>query len=115
MAAPFVTGVIALMLSIEPNLIVEEIKKLLVTTAIDKGEIGEDRAYGWGLINPKVLLELKVPIEPRPIIEPKPEKEPKKYSVLEVLKMIYKSKRAIQKKRKSTTKPQGAERLPVVV
>lgn len=101
MAAPFVSGVIALMLSIEPNLIIEEIRKLLVSTAIDAGETGVDNEYGWGLINPKVLLEMKTPIEPRPIVEPKPEQPEPKYTVLDVLRMIYKSKRAIQKKRKS--------------
>lgn len=64
MACPFVAGVIALMVAkrrkygsdSEPKTAKEMIKKLR-DTAIDAGPVGYDPAYGFGLINPAVLVE----------------------------------------------------------
>ena len=98
MATPFVSGVVALMLSLEPNLSVEDIRMLLVSSAIDVGEFGKDNQSGWGLIDPNNTIQPE-PEASKP--KPKPVETEEKYSVLEVLKMIYKSKRAIQRKRKS--------------
>ena len=51
MAAPHVAGVVALMREANPDLDVETIKEILMVTAVDHGELGEDNAYGWGVID----------------------------------------------------------------
>jgi subtilisin family serine protease len=50
-AAPFVTGVIALMISKYPQLTNEQIISTLRAEAEDLGETGWDQYYGWGLVN----------------------------------------------------------------
>jgi thermitase len=50
-AAPFVTGVIALMISKYPQLTNEQIIGTLITQAEDLGETGWDQYHGWGLVN----------------------------------------------------------------
>lgn len=50
MASPMVAGVIALMLSAEPNLSVNQVKNILYNTATDLGISGRDDWYGHGLI-----------------------------------------------------------------
>lgn len=54
-AAPFVSGLIALMLSDNPQLTTEEVKSNLRDYAEDLGEEGLDRYYGWGLANSNFL------------------------------------------------------------
>ncbi len=51
MAAPHVTGTVALMLQANPTLTVEQTKLLLQQTAIDRGDPGMDNTYGWGRVN----------------------------------------------------------------
>ncbi len=51
MAAPHVTGTVALMLQANPTLTVEQTKLLLQQTAVDRGDPGMDNTYGWGRIN----------------------------------------------------------------
>ena len=51
MAAPHVTGTVALMLQANPTLTVEQTKLLLQQTAIDRGDPGMDNSYGWGRVN----------------------------------------------------------------
>lgn len=50
-AAPFVAGVIALMLSKYPGLSTEDVVATLRVQAEDLGEEGWDTYYGWGLVN----------------------------------------------------------------
>jgi subtilisin family serine protease len=50
-SAPFVAGLIALILSDNPQLTAEEVKTNLRTHAEDLGEKGWDQYYGWGLAN----------------------------------------------------------------
>jgi len=50
-SAPFVVGLIALMLSDNPHLTTEEVKTKLLTYVEDLGENGWDQYYGWGLAN----------------------------------------------------------------
>ena len=50
-SAPFVAGLIALMLSDNPQLTTEEVKTELLTHVEDLGENGWDQYYGWGLAN----------------------------------------------------------------
>lgn len=64
MAAPFVSGVIALKLAYEkakktktpPDLSHDSILKQIQETAFDAGQAGFDQDYGWGLINPHCFV-----------------------------------------------------------
>jgi len=60
MAAPFVTGIVGLMLEINPKLTPAEIKDRLTKTATDIYEAGKDINSGFGLINPLVVLQALV-------------------------------------------------------
>jgi subtilisin family serine protease len=51
MAAPHLTGTVALMRQANPTLTVDQIKTLLANTAIDQGDPGMDNNYGWGRVN----------------------------------------------------------------
>jgi subtilisin family serine protease len=50
-AAPHVTGVLALLLSVNPMLTAEEAIRILADTAVDLGSRGRDNLYGYGLID----------------------------------------------------------------
>jgi major intracellular serine protease len=60
MATPVVSGVVALIISKyraeNKSLTVDEIKKLLYTTAVDVGSKGWDNRSGWGIINPMSIF-----------------------------------------------------------
>jgi subtilisin family serine protease len=51
MAGPHVAGVVALMRQANPNADVQTIKEVLMETARDLGDTGEDNTYGWGFID----------------------------------------------------------------
>ena len=51
MAGPHVSGVMALMRDADPDLDVVTMKEVLMSTAVDLGEEGEDNMYGHGLID----------------------------------------------------------------
>ena len=51
MAGPHVAGVVALMRQANPDLAVDSIKQILMRTAVDLGDFGNDNAYGWGVID----------------------------------------------------------------
>ena len=65
MSAPYISGVIALLLSREPDLSFEEIRARLAYSAYDMGEAGKDIYYGNGLLNAAALLQ----IQNTPLIE----------------------------------------------
>ncbi|TRZ87280.1 MAG: hypothetical protein D4R88_09525 [Methanosarcinales archaeon] len=50
MAAPFVSGVAALVKSKNLSMTPQEIRDLLAHNAIDLGDAGKDRRYGFGLV-----------------------------------------------------------------
>ena len=51
MAGPHVAGVVALMCAANPTLDVETIKQVLMDTALDRGDPGDDNTYGHGFID----------------------------------------------------------------
>ncbi|MBD3163096.1 MAG: S8 family serine peptidase [Candidatus Eisenbacteria bacterium] len=51
MACPHVSGAVAILRQVNPDLTVEEIKTILMETAFDRGDPGEDNAYGWGIVD----------------------------------------------------------------
>lgn len=65
MATPFITGVLALIISKHrhtkdngtPIDTPEQIREHLVRTANDKGEVGKDNFYGYGIVNPTKMME----------------------------------------------------------
>ena len=66
-AAPYVSGIIALMKQANPALTPEEIKKIIVETAADSGQPGPDYAYGYGIINTAAIFE-RIQSPDRPIL-----------------------------------------------
>lgn len=55
-ATPHVAGVAALVLSNDLNLTPLEVRNILQSTAKDKGTLGWDKHYGWGIINAEAAL-----------------------------------------------------------
>jgi len=51
MASPHVTGSVAVLRQVDPNLDVDTIKDILMTTAVDLGATGEDNTFGHGIID----------------------------------------------------------------
>ena len=58
MAAPFVAGVVALYLSACRDKPCPGVVTALRETCTDVGAAGRDPEYGWGLINPKEMIEI---------------------------------------------------------
>ncbi|MFB3305152.1 autotransporter domain-containing protein [Pseudomonas sp. AMR01] len=56
-AAPHVTGALALLMERFPYLDNPQIRDVLLTTATDLGEPGVDDVYGWGLLNLKKAID----------------------------------------------------------
>lgn len=57
-AAPHITGIIALMLSIYPNLTVNDIRSILIAASSDLGEPGKDPIFGYGVVDAYKALSL---------------------------------------------------------
>ena len=57
-AAPQVTGAVALLLSITPNLTSNEVKEILFNSTEDLGNTGKDLSYGYGLLNTEKAVQL---------------------------------------------------------
>ncbi|MBM3318724.1 MAG: S8 family serine peptidase, partial [Candidatus Eisenbacteria bacterium] len=51
MAGPHVAGVAALMRQANPDLDVDTVKEIIMSTAVDLGPAGEENTYGWGMID----------------------------------------------------------------
>lgn len=56
MAAPMVAGTAALMRSVNPRLSPEQIAQILRETAVDRGAVGWDSAYGAGRLNAQAAV-----------------------------------------------------------
>ena len=51
MAAPVVTGVVAAMYSVNPDITPSQVRSILYGTATDLGDTGRDNYFGYGLVN----------------------------------------------------------------
>lgn len=60
-AAPIVSGVAALMLSVNPSLSAEQLKQILLATAVDLGSPGPDNFFGAGRVDARRAVEAAVP------------------------------------------------------
>ncbi len=58
MATPQVSGIAALMMSVDQNLSAGRVRALLAAAAIDMGTEGRDQFYGYGLVNARRAVEL---------------------------------------------------------
>ncbi len=59
MAAPHVSGAIALLLNVNPTLTPQQVKKLLEINAVDLGVPGKDINYGSGLLNLQRIFDAR--------------------------------------------------------
>jgi subtilisin family serine protease len=57
MAAPHVSGAVAILRQLNPDITVDEVKTALMATAVDKGDLGEDNSYGWGILDVAAAVE----------------------------------------------------------
>ena len=58
MSCPFVTGLVAYLLTYNPTLKADQIKTILERTATDMGSYGWDADTGYGLVNVKAAIEM---------------------------------------------------------
>jgi subtilisin family serine protease len=57
-ACPIAAGVVALILSIEPDLMNDEVRHFLERSAKDLGDPGRDDYYGWGRVDARAALDM---------------------------------------------------------
>jgi len=57
MAAPFVSGLVALIRQYNPDATVAQIKQALMQATVDMGPVGDDNSYGSGMIDASKLLD----------------------------------------------------------
>lgn len=70
MAAPAVSGIAALLLSVHPELTPIDLRFILKTSATDFGMIGVDDMYGAGLVNAEAALTLAASATTKMLVEP---------------------------------------------
>jgi subtilisin family serine protease len=61
MSTPHVSGTVALMLSVNPDLTPQDVRDLLRENAVDLGDPGFDILFGWGRIDAQATLEAVFP------------------------------------------------------
>lgn len=57
MACPHTSGAVAILRQANPDITVDEVKTILMATALDRGTVGEDNDYGWGIIDVSAALD----------------------------------------------------------
>lgn len=78
MASPQVAGVAALLLAVDPQLTAPQVRYLLETTAVDRGDPGWDPAYGHGALDATGAISSLLATPP-PDIAPEPYPIPTPY------------------------------------
>lgn len=64
MACPHVSGAVAILRQVNPSLTVEQIKSVLMTTAVDLGTPGPDNTFGWGLLDVGAAVDRVLELHP---------------------------------------------------
>jgi len=64
MACPHVSGTVAILRQVNPSLTVDQIKSVLMNTAVDLGDPGPDNTYGWGLLDVGAAVEMVLELYP---------------------------------------------------
>lgn len=85
-AAPYVSGVVALLLAADPDLTPDDVEGVMEASAADLGDAGRDDTFGWGLVQAGAAMGLVTsgdvpapepdpgfPVEGQPAPEPTPE------------------------------------------
>ena len=80
-AAPVVSGIAGLILSMKPELTGAEVRQLLIDSAKKDGRVtfdenGHHNTYGFGLLSPEGIVNIWYPPEQEPEPEPEPSPEP---------------------------------------
>jgi len=60
-AAPHVTGVASLLLSINPNLYNDDLEGIMESSSTDRGDPGRDDYYGWGVLDAEQAVKRVLP------------------------------------------------------
>jgi subtilisin family serine protease len=68
-AAPHVAGIAALLISVNPTATTVEISQAIKSTAIDLGNAGQDRTFGYGLIDALAVVQQLVDIDGDAILD----------------------------------------------
>jgi len=58
MACPHVAGIVALMREASPDADVREIKSVLMRSAVDQGEVGNDNTFGFGVVDAFAAVQM---------------------------------------------------------
>ncbi|MBD3337019.1 MAG: S8 family serine peptidase [Candidatus Eisenbacteria bacterium] len=69
MACPHVSAAVAILRQADPDLSSNELKQILMDTARDQGDAGEDNDYGWGVIDIAAAVETVLNAGP-PLLPP---------------------------------------------
>lgn len=84
MATPHVAGIAALLWSFYPEKTNAEIREALQVTALDKGTVGRDNSYGFGIVRAKTAFDFLGGIAPPPPPPPPPADDGIKLTVTKV-------------------------------
>jgi serine protease len=68
MATPHVSATAALVKEANPNLLAAEIRTILQETAEDRGVVGRDASYGYGMVNPYDAIQQPISENKAPIL-----------------------------------------------
>ncbi len=63
-ATPFVSGLAALLWSMDPTLTPDQVEQIIENTAVDLGTPGWDQTFGWGRINALAAVESLLVLSP---------------------------------------------------
>ncbi len=108
MAAPYVTGVIALLKQVDPSLSNGQLREKLKGSAIDLGIPGKDSFFGYGLVQAPVPVQEVI----KPVTENKEEKTDQVPSSVPAKETI---KQVVPEKKATATKPAPKKKIKSTV
>ena len=111
MATPFVAGLAALILSIDQNLQFSDVASIITTSAVDKGAVGPDQIYGFGLINAPQAIQKAQEVSARLASERAAAAEAARLAAERAA--AAEAARIVAEQARSTAKAKGAEKAAV--